>query len=765
MGGLALALALPFVGALALNILCQRRSQAAGWIASAVAVACLVLVAAAMPSHLGEAQQAAWGWMPALGVELALRADALALLFALLITAIGTVVFTYAAAYLGPQENRRRFFAYLLTFMGAMLGIVLSANLIGLFVFWELTSVSSFLLIGFWHTRERSRSGALKALVITSAGGLAMFVGFLMIGIVCESFDIGEIIQRRHLLAASPWANAATILVILGAITKSAQLPFHLWLPSAMEAPTPVSAYLHAATMVKAGIYLVARMGPALAPVPLWTSTLTVIGLATMAWGSWMALRQTDLKALLAFSTVSQLGLILTLLAPAEASASAAGLLHLINHASFKGALFLLVGVVEHQAHSRDIRRLGALWHSMPKTCVLMVVAALSMAGLPPLGGFISKEMFLEHVLGLGWPLATLSVVGATATAAYSMALAFGVARGRGQAYAQAAQARDPSLALLWGPALLVLATVVLGLIPTPLVGDLLTAAADVCTAGRVTELHLALWHGLGPSLIASVIILVSGAGVYALWWQRYTPPSPTLVTDRIYNAFLDSLQRGSAAITAAYMSGLLWRYVAFIYALLVAALVAAAASGNTALAASWNARPAQDFEVVVSLAALAAAIAAAAATTRLASILALSANGYLLALIFSSLGAPDLALTQVMVETISVVLFLAVFVFLPHYPQPPKRRRLRPFHLALSVATGALVAALLFLARGHRVAESISRFFVDSSLEKAGGGNVVNVILVDFRGLDTMGEITVLGLAALACFAIIKLGTKEDSA
>ncbi len=765
MAGLALALALPFLGALALNLIPRRHSSWAGWLSSIVAVSSLVLVAMATSTHLVDHQQSSWGWIPRLGLELAIRADGLSLLFALVITAVGVIVFSYAAAYLGAQEKRQRFFSYLLTFMGAMLGIVLSANLIALFVFWELTSISSFLLIGFWHTREKSRAGALKALVVTSSGGLAMLVGFIMIGVVCDSFDISQIIDRRHLLLASPWANAATGLVILGAVTKSAQLPFHLWLPSAMEAPTPVSAYLHAATMVKAGVYLVARLGPLLSLVPLWTPTLTVVGLATMAWGSWMALRQTDLKALLAFSTVSQLGLIVSLLAPAEPAASAAGLLHLLNHASFKGALFLLVGVIEHETHSRDIRRLGPLWRRMPKTCVLIGVAALSMAGVPPLGGFVSKEMFLEHALGLGLPLAVLSVVGATATAAYCIALAIGVARGRGQADAVAARAHDPSAALLWGPALLVAITIALGLAPSALVGGLLSAAVHSITVGPIAELHLSLWHGWGSSLMASVAIITAGTLIYAFWWQRHTPPSPKLLADRVYEAFLDGLQRGSAALTATYMSGLLWRYLAIIYTVLLAGLLAAVYSGNTALATTWNARPAQPFEIVIGFAALAAAVGAAAAKTRLATILALSANGYLLALIFSSLGAPDLALTQVMVETISVVLFLSVFVFLPHYPADLRPRRLRPFHLALSVASGASMAVLLFLARGNRVAESISSYFVDSSLDEAGGGNVVNVILVDFRGLDTMGEITVLGLAALACFAIIKLGAKGDMA
>jgi len=764
MRALLVAGMLPFVGAALVGVLGRDRARLAGPLASAVVATCFLLVCRGLTLFLHEPGTLTYPWIPDLGVALSLRADGLSLLFALLISGIGLVVFTYATAYLDESENRPRFFAYLLLFMGAMMGVVLSANLISLFVFWELTSISSFLLIGFWHTRERSRAGALKALVVTSTGGLAMLVGFVMLAIVCGSFEIDQIIARRDLLAASPWATAAAVLVIVGAITKSAQLPFHLWLPSAMEAPTPVSAYLHAATMVKAGLYLVARLGPAFAEVPIWSPTLTALGLATMAWGSWMALRQTDLKAVLAFSTVSQLGLIMSLLAAVEPQASGAGMLHIINHAAFKGALFLLVGIIEHEAHTRDVTRLGPLARQMPATWLLLAIAALSMAGVPPLGGFVSKEMFLEHSLHLPPVLAVVSVVGAALTAAYCFALAVGLGRGRAGGDEPKHAPHDPGIGLLWGPAALVLIAIALGFAPQMLAGALVESATAAATAAPAPHFHLALWHGLNPALAASAGAVLVGILLYATWWQRSEPPAPRLLADRAYDAFLHTLEAGSRRLTDAYMSGLLWRYNAVVLVVLLAGLLAVEISDGLPPLIPWPSRPPLAFEVTVALAAAGAGLATVLARTRLAAILALGASGYTLALMFSTLGAPDLALTQVMVETISTVLFLTVFLFLPAY-HGSHERGWRPGHLLISALTAAAAVLLVYEARAYRTATSISQYFLDNSIGEAGGHNVVNVILVDFRGLDTLGEITVLGVAALACYAIIKLGRRPEGA
>jgi multicomponent Na+:H+ antiporter subunit A len=762
MGGLAVAGTLPFAVALLLALLPgARRSRTPGWVAAAFVAVSFALVLRAVPAHLDTAEVWRFGWFPALGLSFSILADGLSLLFALLISGIGVVVFSYAAAYMGDDENRRRFSCYLLLFMGAMMGVVLSANLIALYVFWELTSISSFLLIGFWHERDRSRDGALKALVVTSSGGLAMLVGFVMVAVICGSFEIPEIIAHRELLAASPWGPVAAVLVMLGAMTKSAQLPFHLWLPSAMEAPTPVSAYLHAATMVKAGLFLVARLGPLFVGIEPWTTTLTLLGLATMTWGSWMALRQTDLKALLAFSTVSQLGLILSLLAASEPARTSAGLFHLLNHGLFKGALFLLVGIIEHEAHTRDLKRLGPLRSAMPITYGCIVLASLSMAGVPPLGGFVSKELFLEHVFGMPAAWIALALVGAALTAAYCFILV--VRLGRGAEGVDASALHEPGPLLLWGPAVLVLFATLLGFVPQTLVGRLIESAGAAATNLPSPELHLALWHGLTPSLGGSAAVITTGLLLYFAWWRHGEPTAPVLLADRAYAAGLRGLEIGSRETTNAYMSGLLWRYVSIIIGVVVVGVVSAFAVGGLPAIPTWPARHAEPFEILVAITAGAAAFAASLSRTRLAAILALGASGYTLALLFSLLGAPDLALTQIMVETVSVALYLAVFVFLPPYHGTAKPA-FRPGHWLLSCVFGFGLVGLLYEARGSRVVETIASYYLENSVSRAGGHNVVNVILVDFRGLDTMGEITVLGVAALACFAIINLGRERAS-
>ncbi len=763
MGGLLIACLLPFAGATILGLVAPPRGKSAGWIASAFVAGSLLLIAAAVPDFLDHPGHLMIPWAPALGLSFSLQADGLSLLFALLISGIGFVVFSFAASYLDESENRRRFFIYLLLFMGAMLGVVFSGNLISLFVFWEMTSITSFLLIGFWHERERSRYGALKALVITAIGGLAMLAGFIMIGLAAGTFEIPMLIERRELVLASPWATPAAILVILGAITKSAQFPFHLWLPTAMEAPTPVSAYLHAATMVKAGLYLVARLGPLLVGVPLWTPTLATLGIVTMAWGSFLALRQSDLKALLAFSTVSQLGLILSMLAGSSAATTSAGLFHLLNHGLFKGALFLLVGVIEHEAHTRDLTKLGPLRRLMPRTYVLLAIGALSMAGVPPLGGFISKEMFLTEALTFGPLLASVAVIGAVLTAGYCFALAVGLAGGRGrESDGETAQAgHDPSLALLWGPALLIAGAIALGLFPQPLAAHFIGASVAAAIGDSPPHLHFALWHGLSGALAASATAIGGGLLLYFMWWRKRDPDAPQLVADKVYDFSLEKLETWSKALTASYMNGLIWRYIIVILSVGVAAVAGVVIHDGVPALRAWPTRQAYAFEFFVSLVTIGAAVGTALARTRLAAILALGASGYSLALLFALLGAPDLALTQIMVETISVALFLAVFVFLPTYGRHVKRR-FRPGHFTLALVSGCGIALTLAIMRGNRVAETIAEFFVRNSIDRAGGHNIVNVILVDFRGLDTLGEITVLGVAALACYALIKIRVED---
>ncbi len=755
-----LAALAPLLGAALLPLLAPARWRWSWAAASAVAAFSSAMVVGALASEPGAGVGKVAAWVPSLGLNLTLFTDGLSLFFALLIAGIGLLVFIYAGAYLGEEESGTRFFAYMLLFMGSMLGVVLAANLIVLFVFWEMTSVSSFLLIGFWHRHERSRQGALKALLVTATGGLAMLVGFVLVGVACSSFEIVEIIAARDELFASPWALVAAGLVMAGIVTKSAQVPFHLWLPSAMEAPTPVSAYLHAATMVKAGLYLTARLGPLFATAALWSTGLLVVGLLTMVWAGVRALRQRDLKALLALSTVSQLGLILAMLAPAHAAATAAGLLHTLNHAAFKGALFLLVGIIEHQAHSRDIERLPRLAASMPLSFTLLCLAAASMAGVPPFGGFVSKELFLSQALELG-PLVTVAAVaGSALTAGYCFVLIRALWSGGRDSAGQAAPA-EASAGLLWVPALLVGLAVALGPLAAPLSTGLIERSLAGLGQGATLPVELSLTHAIGhsPAALAMSAVALAGGLAVMVWWARRRPLAvPQLLSDRCYNQASEALERWSAATTRAYMSGLLWRYAAFILAVPVlgVAVTLVVAGGLVWPAAAPSAAPGPA-ALAAGATAVVAVLAACRARTRLAAIIALGTSGFALALMFGLLGAPDLALTQILVETVSMVLFLAAFVFLPPY-QPQGTRVVRPLHLSLSLAFGFGAAALVYVARAARTTDSIADYFLRNSLTEAGGRNVVNVILVDFRGLDTLGEISVLGIAALACVGLVRL-------
>ncbi|MFT4569899.1 MAG: multicomponent Na+:H+ antiporter subunit A [Hyphomicrobiaceae bacterium] len=763
MNGLLLACVLPFLGALLLPLISGPRTRTAGFVALGVVLASLASMAWAVPDFLDHPRVISIPWASSIGLSFRLYADGLAALFGLLITGVGAAIFAFAAFYLGPDENRRRFFIFLLAFMGAMLGVIFAGNLISLFVFWELTSVTSFLLIGFWHRREESRDGALKALIVTSSGGLAMLVGFILLGNIAGTFDIDVLLARRDLVGAHPLSGVAAMLIAAGAITKSAQLPFHLWLPSAMEAPTPVSAFLHAATMVKAGLYLVARLGPVLSVTPLWTPLLSWLGLLTMVWCSVLALRQRDLKGVLAFSTVSQLGLILSMLAVSQPQATAAGLFQLLNHGLFKGALFLVVGIIEHQAHTRDLMSLGPLRRQMPWSWAIIALCAMSMAGVPPLGGFISKEMFLTEALNRGPIFAAVALAGAVATAGYCFALAIGLARGR-VAEKDSPHAHDPGRALLASPMLLAAGALALGIAPQFFAGDLIEAATRGATGDGHAHVHLALWHGFGAPLALSGVAITGGLGLAMLWWMRREPLPPVLWSDRVYQAFLTFLETRSRRLTDAYMSGLLWRYLSVIFGVAIAGVFSVFFALGIPSFNDWPSRSPKPFEMIVSLAALAAVAGTVFAPTRLAAIMALGASGYCLALLFELLAAPDLALTQIMVETISVALFLATFVFLPPFPAAADRRRFRPGHFCLALTVGIGVAGLMSLLRGHRVAPSISEYYLDNSALLAGGRNVVNVILVDFRGLDTMGEITVLGVTALAAYSLIKLRPERPS-
>ncbi|AFZ66651.1 hydrogen gas-evolving membrane-bound hydrogenase subunit E [Deinococcus peraridilitoris] len=746
----ALAVLFPFLGAVLATLVGPRLGRGVGWIAVLSLLPALSLVLRAPQAAGGTVWREAWPWVPQIGLEVAFRLDGYSLLFALLIAVIGVLTSLYAIAYL-YQENFSRFFSYLMLFAGAMLGLVLAENLVLLFGFWELTSITSFLLIGFWHHRGASRDGAVKALLVTGGGGLALLAAVAMIASAGGSANLSEI--DLGALRASPLFTPALLLVLLAAFTKSAQLPFHLWLPTAMEAPTPVSAFLHSATMVKAGVFLIAKLG-FLFMVPLWTTLTVTVGLATLFWSAYLALRQTDLKALLAYSTVSQLGLLVALYGLNDPAARFAATAHLINHAAFKAALFYVVGIIDHGAHTRELHQLGGLRRVMPVTFAVAVLGALSMAGLPPFGGFVSKELFFENMYHVGWLPALIAVVGSAFTLAYSLKLLtvfFGPLRAP-----KVAELHEAKPAL-WGPMIpLAALTVVFGL--APFTAEAVTRLAAPALGFTDVSDHLVLWHGIGPALVMSLLTWGLGALIF---WQR----GPIdVVQERIeqlgnvnmlYYASLRGLDRLAIRFTGASQGLTLPDQLR----LTLTFIVGLVGYGLWRAGMVW---PAQLSEVPmvfvpVALLLIAGAFGALFARDGISAIIFTGLTGFGTAAAFLAMRAPDLALTQLLIEAVTVILFLLVLRLLPPMRRFPRGQGKPVWDTLISAGVGTAVFAFV-LASQRPLAERISPYFIENAYKEAGGKNVVNVILVDFRGFDTLGEIAVLAIVAVGVFALVRL-------
>lgn len=691
-------------------------------------------------------------WVPTLGLELGFRGDGFSLLFAVLIGVIGTLASLYSVSYLSSNERFARFYAYLLLFGGSMLGLVLSDNLIGLFGFWEMTSITSFLLIGLWHARAAARDGAIKAFLVSALGGLALLAAVAIIGTAGGSFNLSEI--DLGALQASPLFIPAMLLTLLAAFTKSAQLPFHLWLPTAMEAPTPVSAFLHSATMVKAGVFLVAKFGLLFGGHPLWAAIIVPVGLATMTWGSYLALRQTDLKALLAFSTISQLGLLMSLYGLADPEGRFAGTAHLLNHAAFKAALFFVVGIIDHETGTREIPQLGGLRRVFPVTFVLAVLAALSMAGLPPLGGFISKELFFEAMIHHGLPFILVAVVGSALTIAYTvrfMSVWFGELRHPGKE-----RPERPTDAILAPAALLVGAAVLFGLWPQSV--EELAGKASAMLQFAEYHPHLSLWHGVTPALVATLVTWAIAAFV---WWRRdefariQQRLTPSWNANTMYYGFREWLDIVATAVILrtqglALPSQLRWT------------LIAAFTLGGYAI---LRAPPQFRLELDVSFSLIlivtllvAGAIGVSLSRNRLTAVVLMGLTGFGSSAAFLAFRAPDLALTQMIIETVTVILFLLAFRYMPGIRALARTRTQYLVDLGIALSAGVGIMAYLLSVRPG-LAESISPYYLQHSYTGGGGNNVVNVTLVDFRGFDTMGEITVVGMVGLAVLALLRLG------
>jgi multicomponent K+:H+ antiporter subunit A len=762
---LPLIVGLPLVAGTTLAAVAGRHSaQAAAWALAAVTAAALGLVLAEAPAvFAGRSVTAGWPWIARVGLRVALRLDGLAMLFVLLILGIGPLVIVYARYYLGPADPPGKFYARLASFMGAMLGVVLADNLLFLVVFWELTSLTSFLLIGYWQHREDARQGARMALAVTGAGGLAMLAGFLLIGQAAGSYEISEIVGVADRVRSDPCYPVALILILLGAFTKSAQFPFHFWLPGAMAAPTPVSAYLHSATMVKAGVFLVARLYPILGGTSLFMYVVATVGLVTFVVSAYVAVFKHDLKDLLAYSTMSHLGLITFLIGLDSPLSNVAAMFHVGNHATFKASLFMAAGIIEHETGTRDMRRLGGLWKHMPYTATLAIVAASAMAGVPLLNGFLSKEMFFAEAL----ELRHLGPLGVVAPAAVTLGAVFSVAYSarfihdvffHGEPRGLPRPPHEVSRVMKVPDEVLVATCVVVGLLPALTVGPLVDVAARAVFGTDLPPYSVRLWHGFTASLLLSAVAFAGGAIVYWALQRQYNlhlhvPLSWT--ARRLFYGLMRGLTRLAERVTDGLDSGSLQRSLAVLF-------VIALALGSASLVGEGVALGDRARVPVTPLGAMAGLVLAAGAVgctiwhhKRLVAVVLTSVVGLVVSLAFLALSAPDLALTQLAVEVVSTVLMLLALARLPQSSahESSLGRRARDATLAGLVGIGVAGVALAVMTRRL---ETISWYFVEHSVPRGGGANVVNVILVDFRGFDTFGEITVLTIAALGVAAVL---------
>jgi multicomponent K+:H+ antiporter subunit A len=756
----------PFVGAALVALASRLGRSHSAWAAGAVTLASLAfLVPLFSLPFAGETLIQQHDWMPALWLNLAFRLDGLAMLFAGLILGIGLLIIVYARYYLSERDSMGRFYSYLMLFMGSMLGIVLSENLIQLLIFWELTSLSSFLLISYWQHREEARQGARMALAVTGLGGFAMLGGFLLLGHIVGSYELSDVLASGDHIRAHPLYVPTLLLILLGIFTKSAQFPFHFWLPHAMAAPTPVSAYLHSATMVKAGVFLLARLFPALSGTPEWFWLVSGAGLATLLIGAYVALFKHDLKGLLAYSTLSHLGLITLLFGLSTPLAAVAGVFHIMNHATFKASLFMAAGIIDHETGTRDLRRLHGLWKFMPYTATLAMVAAAAMAGVPLLNGFLSKEMFFAEAMQIsqnhigGWLFPALVTLAGALAVAYSIRFIHDVFF-NGEPVDLPRTPHEPPRWMKVPVEILVVLCLVVGIAPALTVAPLLAVAAQSTLQTALPGYHLALWHGINPALIMSLIALTGGGLIYLArrplfaWHERYLDHLDARV---VYNALLNGLIVLARGITRLIDTGSLQRQV---FLTLIAALVLGVSpwlANDIPLTGSRSGLPLD----AVSLLAASALIIATLSTVwlhkqRFTALITIGVVGLVVSLAFVKFSAPDLALTQLSVEIVTIVLLLLALYFLPQHGAAEKSpgRAWRDGAIAVTAGAGTAALAWAVLTRPY---DTIAGYYLANSVPGGGGSNVVNVILVDFRGYDTLGEITVLALAGLGIVAMLQ--------
>ncbi len=773
---LFLVIALPFLASALAAVLPTNARNAESSLAAAVALAGLVSMAMLFPEiQASGVVREEIAWLPEMGLNLVARVDGFAWMFAMLVFGIGLLVVLYSRYYMSPADPMSRFYSAFLAFMGAMAGIVLSGNLVQMVFFWELTSLFSFVLIGYWHHRTDARRGARMALTVTGVGGLCLLAGVLLLGRIVGSYDLDDVLAAGETVRGHALYPATLVLILLGALTKSAQFPFHFWLPHAMAAPTPVSAYLHSATMVKAGVFLMARLWPVLAGTEAWFWIVGGAGLCTLLLGAYAAMFQHDLKGVLAYSTISHLGLITLLLGLNSQVAAVAAVFHMMNHATFKASLFMAAGIIDHETGTRDIRRLDGLFKKMPITGTLAMVASAAMAGVPLLNGFLSKEMFFAetvYISSLPWVEAGLPLAATAAgvfAVVYSLRFSFDIFFGP-LSTDLPRQPHEPPRWMRVPIELLVLGCLVVGIAPQWAIGRVLALAAAPVVGGALPEYSLAVWHGFNAPLMMSLVAMAGGVALYLVLRRQlelgrisHAPLIHRFDGRRLFERVMVGSSLGSRWLVRLFSTR---RLQPQLFLLVVAAVLA----GILALridGLSWGDRPRVPATPTFALlwligggCALGAAVQAK--YHRLAALILMSVAGLVTCLTFVWFSAPDLALTQLAVEVVTTVLFLLGLRWLPkrlvqYRDQTPVARFRRIRDGVLAVVAGGGLATLSFAMLTRPAPQSISPFFIDKALTEGGGSNIVNVMLVDFRGFDTMGEITVLGAVGLAIYALLR--------
>ncbi|ADU99307.1 monovalent cation/H+ antiporter subunit A [Alicycliphilus denitrificans] len=776
---LILLVALPFIASLLAAALPANARNTESTLAGLVALACTAQVALCFPDVAnGGVLHQEVAWLPSLGMNLVIRMDGFAWMFSMLVFGIGSLVVLYARYYMSPADPVPRFFSFFLAFMGAMAGVVLSGNIIQLVFFWELTSLFSFLLIGYWHHREDARRGARMALTVTGTGGLCLLAGMLVVGHIVGSYDMDRVLGAAELVRDHPLYLTALVLVLLGAFTKSAQFPFQFWLPNAMAAPTPVSSYLHSATMVKAGVFLLARFWPVMGGTEPWFWLVGGTGLATLLIGGYAAMFQDDLKGLLAYSTISHLGLITLLLGLNSPLAAVAAVFHIMNHATFKASLFMAAGIIDHESGTRDIRRLSGLRRMMPITATLATVASAAMAGVPLLNGFLSKEMFFAETVFIDAAPLVATLLPATATVAGMFSVAYSLRFIVDVFWGPPAtdlphQPHEPPHWMRVPVELLVCACLVVGILPAWSVGRYLDAAALPVVGGSLPAFSLAVWHGINAPLVMSFVALVGGAALYLLLRRERdrgrisAPPLMHRISGRhIFEAALTRLTllgRGGRRLLSTRR--LQWQMLWLVLVALAGAAMPLWTRGMHL--GERGTLPLSPTFVLLWALGMVCAVSAAwqAKYHRLAALTLMGGAGLCTAITFLWFSAPDLALTQLSVEVVTTILILLGLRWLPKRDESlpalqastalTRARRLRD--LFLSVIAGAGMGWLALAMMSRPFAQSTSTFFLERALSEGGGTNVVNVMLVDFRGFDTFGEIVVLGVVAITVYALLR--------